>query len=449
MKSKKPIVVLRGNDICFHGITKSLAKSGIPFITVVFTWDGAKSWWSEESRFYKSDIKISNPFTHPNEALLQLIKNGENLISEWGEPLLTLPSSDTNLMFFLNNEKELNPYFRLMGDSEFTSFRNDVGHKYNCYEILSSKNSKLCPKTKRCKSKKDIDTILKEIQYPAIFKPSTKDYGQSFYAKYKGSKAIECNNKEELKNNLIDCINSNFELIVQEKVIFDRVEDEIPFYAYVDQKHNIRIAATGIKELIQPYPFGTANILRLSWHPELLPIAEKVVKKLRWRGILMIEFIRDKKDKKWKVIEINLRPWLFIGFYELFGLKYLGTLYDDWNQNLKEFDGKIICPSKEIIKKSPIHVDINGIIKNWQKQIPINKNSENFDFFYNWLKKYSDFITYPYFDFDDQDPAIRNLSEIFSNNNNLVQGNIEKYFFNPSLLKNLTEEYKSINKNEL
>ena len=80
MISKKPIVVFRGNDICFHGITKSLAKSGIPFITVLFTWEGAKTWWSENSKFYKSDIKISNPFTHPNEALLELIKNGKNLM---------------------------------------------------------------------------------------------------------------------------------------------------------------------------------------------------------------------------------------------------------------------------------------------------------------------------------------------------------------------------------
>lgn len=240
---------------------------------------------------------------------------------------------------------------------------------------------------------------------------------------------------------MIDCINCNFDLVVQEKVIFDKVEDEIPFYAYVDKNQNIRIAATGIKELIQPYPFGTTNILRLSWHKELLPIALEVVKKLRWRGIIMIEFIRDKRNKKWKVIEINLRPWLFIGFYELFGLKYLATLYDDWNENLKEFDGNIICPSKEIIEKSPIHVDINGIIDNWKNKKPLNNNSENFDIFYYWLRKYSNFITYPYFDFDDQDLAIKNISKIFSNNN-FFQGDLEKYFFNPSSLKNLTEEYK-------
>ena len=442
MISKKPIVVFRGNDICFHGITKSLAKSGIPFITVLFTWEGAKTWWSENSKFYKSDIKISNPFCHPNEALLELIKNGKNLISKWGEPLLTLPSSDTNLMFLLNNENYLSPYFKLMGDAEFNSYRNDVAHKYTCFEILSSENSNLCPITKRCRKLNDIDPLLKEIPYPAIFKPSTKDYGQSFYSRYKGSKAIECKNKLELKNNLIDCIYNDYDLVVQEKVIFDKVEEEIPFYAYVDQKHNIRIAATGIKELIQPYPFGTANILKLTWHEELLPIAQVVVKKLRWRGIIMIEFIRDKKDNQWKVIEINLRPWLFIGFYELFGLNYLETLYDDWNNSLKEFDGNIICPSKEIIRKKPIHVDINGIINHWNNQNKINKNYEDFASFYDWLKEYSNLITYPYFDIDDKEPAIKNLSEIFSSNKNFFQSNIEKYFCNPSLLNNLTEIYK-------
>ena len=76
----------------------------------------------------------------------------------------------------------------------------------------------------------------------------------------------------------------------------------------------------------------------------------------------MIEFIRDKKDSKWKVIEINIRPWLFIGFYELFGLKYLSLLYQDWQNLLDNFDGTTIFPSKEVLFNSPIHVDIGGII---------------------------------------------------------------------------------------
>jgi hypothetical protein len=62
-------------------------------------------------------------------------------------------------------------------------------------------------------------------------------------------------------------LNDGFDIIVQEKVVFDTVYDEIPFYLYADANGKIRMAANGIKELIDPFPFGTAIVLRFAWLP--------------------------------------------------------------------------------------------------------------------------------------------------------------------------------------
>lgn len=429
-----PVVVLRGNDICFLGIIRSLAKAGIPFLTVTFTWDGARPWWSEASRYFVRDYTIENPFTSPESALDQVEAIGRELKQAWGFPLMVIPSSDTNLMLFIDNEERLSPYFCMMGDRSFGKYRADVTHKYNCSQLLLSGSSKICPRTFRCNSKEDIAAILESTEYPVVFKPAVKDYGQSFYAMYKGLKAVNCDSREDLERGLLDCVESGFDVIVQEKIIFDKVEDEIPFYGYVDKDLNIRVAATGIKEVIQPYPFGTANVLRLSWHPELLEQAREVVRLLQWRGIIMIEFIRDKRDGIWKVIEINVRPWLFIGFYDRFGLHYLSHLYQDWLGFLESGD-RVVVPRNEILEQCPVHIDLNSLVAGFSGEEKNMVFENGVASLKDWLFGFGQLSTLTYFDHDDQAPddmALSYFCETTGILRNEIEAELYGSIFNPS-----------------
>ncbi|NKC00887.1 MAG: hypothetical protein GKR90_20655 [Pseudomonadales bacterium] len=407
-----PVIVIRGNDICFLGIIRSLGRAGIPFRTISFTWEGAKPWWSESSRFFSRDYSIANPFAEPKQALQDLIRIGEALLSEFGRPLLTIPSSDTNLMLFLDNEELLNRYYVLQGDREFASYRSDVAHKFECFELLSTSDSAICPHTLRCSATDHIPHVVDNMIYPCVFKPAVKDYGQTFYAKHAGLKAVECETPDELKAGLISCIADGFDLVVQEKIIFDRAEDEIPFYGYVDEAGHLRIAATGIKDVIQPYPFGTANLLRLSWHPELLELAQEVVHRLRWRGLVMIEFINDKKDGKWKVIEINVRPWLFIGFYDRFGLHYVRTLYQDW---IGEFEPgtSLVTPSDDTTRQAPLHIDLNSLYAGFtaEDQSYVFASPQSL---LEWASSFGHLITTTYMDHEDPDPDAKCLRQLSS-----------------------------------
>ena len=187
-------------------------------------------------------------------------------------------------------------------------------------------------------------------------------------------KALTVTNESELKKILNDGLDARSQLIVQEKIAFDRPEDEIPFYAYVDENSKIIMAATGIKELIQPYPYGTANILRLSWHPELLEIAQKIVEAISWRGLIMIEFIKEKNTNQWKMIEINTRPWLFCDFYSRSNFNFIKLLYLDWTNNIGDFK-KVKFPSDSLIKKSPLHFGLLAIYNN----MPIKEKKNIFN----------------------------------------------------------------------
>ena len=351
-----PLVVLRSNDCCFLGIARGCAAAGVPIVPVTFDWPGSGPWYSNVSRVIPEPERIPNPYQFAEEACLAMADLGKRLIDRHGERLMVVPSSDTNLMFLLDHYERLSPWFVLAGAADFDAARRDVVRKDTAARLMEAGDVAI-PRTLACIKQGDIEPVAREIPYPCVYKPVEKDYGQSFYAAHDGIKAIECRDPAELRERLDQELDDGFELVVQEKVSFRSVEEEIPFYLYADEHHRIRMAATGIKEKIQPFPYGTATVLRLSWHEELMPLAERVVEALRWRGILMIEFIRDLRDDVWKVIEVNARPWLCVDFYRRSGLNYVQHLYEDWQGRTAAWP-ELVTPDPALLEESPVHVSL-------------------------------------------------------------------------------------------
>ena len=367
MTDKPPIVVLRSNDYSFLGILRSCHRAQIETISIIFDWPGAPAWLSEHSNAFQRHYQISNPYTAENNAVKELISIGQSLRSEYKVRLLIVPSSDTNVMLINRHYSVLSPYFLIMGSSSFDHDRLDVIHKDTCFERLSSQHIP-CPTTIKCFDIQNIEYCVSNTVYPCIYKPAFKDYGQSFYRSHQGLKAVECATAGALRDHLTQEIHNGFKVVVQEKIEFDSVLDEIPAYLYVDELYRIRMFATGIKRTIHPAPFGTAIELELSHHPELFSLSSAVVKALKWRGILMIEFIRDLKDNQWKVIEVNTRPWLMSDFYSRCGLNYMSCCYHDLNrqdlnqQDLNQQPPEAVQPDPQLLDKHPLHIDLFQLI---------------------------------------------------------------------------------------
>ena len=352
-----PMVVLRSNDICFLGILRSCAAAGVPSIPVVFSWPGAPAWWSEHSRHFKDPKTIPNPFDAPDAAADAFCALGERLLAQYGQRLMVLPSSDVNLMFMVRYWARFSAYFRIMGDRSFDAPREDILAKDRCMALLADAGVRV-PLSASCRHADDVEVVAEQMRYPCVYKPAEKDLGQSFYRAHGGDKAIEVADSAVLIRQLRDELAAGFELVVQEKVDFDVLEDEIPIYVYVDAAGRIRMAATAVKETIQPFPFGTATVLRLAWHAELLAPAQAVVDALAYRGILMIEFIRDRRDGQWKVIELNPRPWLFFDFFRRGGgLNYVALLQADMAGTLDE-TLPLQLPSLDDANNAPRHIDL-------------------------------------------------------------------------------------------
>lgn len=382
--SHPAVCVLRANDICFSGILRGVTSAGFSPIPIIYGWEGASDWFGEQSQHFKNAIEVANPFEAEDLVVEQLVQHGKRLLEKTGKRSLALPSSDTNLMVFQNNEAQLCPYYALMGDADFGDYRTDIACKARFYEQLSRALPENTPQTRSVARREDIEPATMAMEFPVIIKPAVKDYGQTFYQQRNGSKAVVANSAEQLRQLLEEMLDQGHHLVVQEKIEFGGPQDEIPFYAYFDQAQRLRIGATGSKDVINPAPFGTANVLQLTWRPELLELAKRVGQAIQWRGTLMIEFIRDQKDGRWKVIEVNVRPWLFNDFYRLYGLPFVPYAVLDYAGLLSD-EETVITPSQEWLETArPIHVDPIPILK--EKRV-------DFETFWEYLMSFGNQVT--------------------------------------------------------
>ena len=81
-----------------------------------------------------------------------------------------------------------------------------------------------------------------------------------------------------------------------------------------------------------PTDFGNSTYLisvpleRLSPAMESL---ERILRAVHYRGIFSAEFKRDHRDGKFKILEINARPWWYIGFAIDSGVNVVEMAYRD------------------------------------------------------------------------------------------------------------------------
>jgi predicted ATP-grasp superfamily ATP-dependent carboligase len=152
------------------------------------------------------------------------------------------------------------------------------------------------PKTYIVKNLKDLDKIKERIRYPVIIRPS--------YFKYHSRPRYIFSKENFLEEYLQYHKKSPFPF-VQEVVI----GDTYGFFALCKNGKILQYFAH--KRIIEQDPkgAGSAVCVSSSIHPKMKKYSEKILKKLKWNGVAMIEYKKDEKDGEFKLIEINGRFW--------------------------------------------------------------------------------------------------------------------------------------------
>jgi predicted ATP-grasp superfamily ATP-dependent carboligase len=180
------------------------------------------------------------------------------------------------------------------------------------------------PKTWYPASEDDLRTL--DISFPAIVKPAMSIRLQHALR----LKALPASNYEELlrQYRLAAKIMCPCEILVQEIVPGDgRAQYSVA--AYCEEGHTL-ISMTARRTRQYPIDYGLSScFVEAIERPELVVLAEKLLHYMRVSGMVEVEFKYDRRDRLYKLLDINIRPWGWHTLCMACGLDFPSIQYDD------------------------------------------------------------------------------------------------------------------------
>mgnify|MGYP001451766407 CR=1 FL=1 len=232
---------------------------------------------------------------------------------------LLLPSNDHAVHTIARNREDLGSIYRIITPA--LDVVDKIYDKKNLIQIAESLGLPV-PRTQYFRGVND--RLSSGLKLPVITKGR---FGLSFY-KVMRAKALVAYTEEELHGQL-EYIASGYDLektFTQELIPSTGLTHTVSFTAFcIDGE--IRGHWTGQKLREHPLTFGTATLAESITCRECHDLSVPLLRKLNYSGICEIEYLKDSRDGRYKLIEINARTWLWVGLAKRCGINYALMAY--------------------------------------------------------------------------------------------------------------------------
>ena len=305
------VVVIEGH---VQGLanTRALGEIGIPVIVI-----DKHSCIARYSKYCKIFFNCPDYYTEEFISFLVNLAEREK-INGWS----LLPSNDHAVYNISKNKKKLIPFYKVI-----TPDINIIDRIYNkCTLIKTAIDLNVpVPITYNPVSSNSIDSKFK---FPVITKGI---FGLSFYKKME-KKAFLAHDKKQLMDqySVIEKEIPLSEVFTQELIPDDGTNKTVSFTCFcIDGE--IKTYWMGIKLREHPYLFGTATYCRSVHIEELFNPSQLLMKKLNYTGACEVEYIKDPRDQRYKLIEINARTWLWVELAKRCSINFPVIIYNYLN----------------------------------------------------------------------------------------------------------------------
>jgi predicted ATP-grasp superfamily ATP-dependent carboligase len=168
------------------------------------------------------------------------------------------------------------------------------------------------PMTRPVRVTADLDQVPDAVLSSSFLKPADS---QRFFARFQ-VKAFQIAGRQEAADRLAACAAEGLAMVLQEYVPGPPTSHYF-VDGFVDRTGTVRALFARRRLRMFPPDFGNSTLMRS------VPVAEvgdtpatlrALFAAIGYRGIFSAEFKRDARDGRFKVLEINARPWWYVGF---------------------------------------------------------------------------------------------------------------------------------------
>jgi predicted ATP-grasp superfamily ATP-dependent carboligase len=286
--------VVVGGDHPGLGIARSLGRLGIP----VYILDHQYC-ISRFSRYATRVVRVDNILDERKtvDAVLEVGRRFN--LRDW----VLFPTRDEHVAAFSRYREELAAFFRVTtGEWDSVEWAWDKKKTYELAEELGVP----VPQTFTASTADELPPLYERL--PLAIKPAIKE--NFFYAT--GAKAWRANTPEQLQhfyNKAIQQIKPE-EALIQEIIPGDGREQfsYCAFYRHGEPYSTL----TARRARQHPREFGRASSYVVTVDlPVIEELSERFLRAINFHGLVEIEFKRDPRDGKYKLLDVNARPWGF------------------------------------------------------------------------------------------------------------------------------------------
>lgn len=283
------------NEIAL-AITRSLGRRGVH----VYRFHPDRSLIDLNSR-YCTHVACPNLYDDPAGLTDALIDFAH---CQPERPVL-FPASDGAVEFIARNEDQIGRYFASVCAS--WSCVCEIQDKGRLLERALQADVPI-PVTYFPKSQAEADHIATTLKYPVVIKPLTSYHWRrpEVTAAIGRVKALVVADAEELTQVYRKVVALAPDLMVQE-IVPGETERLLTFLGYIGRDG--KVLAGCVRKKIRQYPpgFGYCCLTEMVDDPEIMELSVRLLTRLGYRGIGCVEFKRDPRDGRPKLIEINAR----------------------------------------------------------------------------------------------------------------------------------------------
>jgi predicted ATP-grasp superfamily ATP-dependent carboligase len=183
------------------------------------------------------------------------------------------------------------------------------------------------PRTVLLKGMADLATISDDVLPMGFFKPRDSEH---FFRRF-GAKAFRVRSRDEAERRWREADSTGLALLFQEYI--PGPPDRHYFLdGFVD--HTGRVTAIFARRRLRMYPpdFGNSTLMAsipLSEAADARESLNRLFERVGFRGIFSAEFKRDVRDDRFKLLEVNVRPWWYVEFAARCGVDVVTMAYRD------------------------------------------------------------------------------------------------------------------------